>query len=69
MRQATAITVKGNDAFSIECVHRDPKRAQQVTARLATLFIEESTKARSSRSRKPTSSWIPRCATPAGSSR
>lgn len=46
MRQATAITVKGNDAFSIEYVHRDPKKAQQVTARLATLFIEESTKAR-----------------------
>jgi polysaccharide chain length determinant protein (PEP-CTERM system associated) len=46
MRQATAITVKGNDAFAIEYVHPDPKKAQQVTARLGSLFIEESTKAR-----------------------
>lgn len=46
MREATEINVKGNDAFSIEYVHRDARKAQQVTARLATLFIEESTKAR-----------------------
>jgi len=46
MRAAIDITVKGNDAFSIEYVHRDPKKAQEVTSRLATLFIEESVKAR-----------------------
>jgi polysaccharide chain length determinant protein (PEP-CTERM system associated) len=46
MRRATTIAVKGNDAFAIEYVHRDPEKAQQVTGRLGTLFIEESAKAR-----------------------
>jgi polysaccharide chain length determinant protein (PEP-CTERM system associated) len=46
MRQAIAINVKGNDSFSLEYTHRDPKIAQAVTARLATLFIEESSQAR-----------------------
>jgi succinoglycan biosynthesis transport protein ExoP len=46
MRGAIEINVKGADAFSIEYVHRDPKKAQEVTGRLATLFIEESMKSR-----------------------
>ncbi len=46
MRGAIEINVKGNDAFSIEYVHSDPKKAQEVTGRLATLFIEESMKSR-----------------------
>ena len=46
MRQAIAINVKGNDSFTLEYTHRDPKIAQSVTARLATLFIEESSQAR-----------------------
>jgi polysaccharide chain length determinant protein (PEP-CTERM system associated) len=44
MRAATTVMVKGNDAFSIDYTHRDPKKAQAVADRLATLFIE-STKA------------------------
>ncbi len=46
MRAAIAINVKGNDSFTLEYTHRDPKIAQAVTARLATLFIEESSQAR-----------------------
>jgi polysaccharide chain length determinant protein (PEP-CTERM system associated) len=46
MRGAIEINVKGTDAFSIEYVHRDPKKAREVTSRLATLFIEESMKSR-----------------------
>ena len=46
MRGSIAINVKGNDSFSLEYTHRDPKMAQAVTARLATLFIEESSQAR-----------------------
>jgi polysaccharide chain length determinant protein (PEP-CTERM system associated) len=46
MREAIAINVKGNDSFTLEYTHRDPKIAQAVTARLATLFIEESNQAR-----------------------
>jgi polysaccharide chain length determinant protein (PEP-CTERM system associated) len=42
MRSATEISVRGNDAFSIEYVHRDPYKAAEVVNRLATLFIEES---------------------------
>jgi polysaccharide chain length determinant protein (PEP-CTERM system associated) len=44
MRAATTVLVKGNDAFSIEYTHRNPKKAQAVADRIATLFIE-STKA------------------------
>jgi polysaccharide chain length determinant protein (PEP-CTERM system associated) len=39
-RAATMVKVKGDDAFSIEFTHDDPKKAQAVTERLATLFIE-----------------------------
>jgi polysaccharide chain length determinant protein (PEP-CTERM system associated) len=46
MRGAIAINVRGNDSFALEYTHRDPKMAQAVTARLATLFIEESNQAR-----------------------
>ncbi|HUL76450.1 MAG TPA: GNVR domain-containing protein [Vicinamibacteria bacterium] len=47
MRGATEITLRGNDAFSIDYVHRDPKKAAEVLNRLATLFIEETSLARS----------------------
>jgi polysaccharide chain length determinant protein (PEP-CTERM system associated) len=41
MRDAVAVSVKGNDAFSIEFEHRDPKMAMLVADRLTTLFMEE----------------------------
>jgi succinoglycan biosynthesis transport protein ExoP len=41
IRSAATIAVKGNDAFSVQFVHRDPNMAMQVANRLATLFIEE----------------------------
>jgi succinoglycan biosynthesis transport protein ExoP len=40
MREAVTIG-KGNDAFSVQFVHRDPRIAMLVADRLATLFIEE----------------------------
>ena len=46
MRGSIQILVKGSDAFSVSYAHHDPKTAQEVTARLATLFIDESTRAR-----------------------
>jgi polysaccharide chain length determinant protein (PEP-CTERM system associated) len=46
MRSATEIVVKGNEAFSIEYVHEDPKKAMEVTNRLATLFIDETSRSR-----------------------
>ena len=46
MRDAIEIAVKGNDAFTIEFVHGDPRMAQAVANRLATLFIEEVAKTR-----------------------
>src|SRR3990172_1153531 len=41
MRDAVTVTVKGNDAFSIEFEHRDPKMAMLVADRLTTLFMDE----------------------------
>jgi len=41
MRAATTVNVKGNDAFSIEFEHRDPKMAMLVADRLTSLFMEE----------------------------
>jgi len=41
MRDAITISVKGNDAFSIEFEHRDPKMAMLVADRLTTLFMDE----------------------------
>jgi polysaccharide chain length determinant protein (PEP-CTERM system associated) len=46
MRSAITIRVRGNDAFSVEYVHKDPAMAQAVANRLVTLFIQESTQAR-----------------------
>jgi polysaccharide chain length determinant protein (PEP-CTERM system associated) len=46
MRSGIEINIRGNDAFSIEYIHRDPNMAMQVANRLATLFIEEATLAR-----------------------
>jgi len=41
MRQNVMVTVKGNDAFSIEFEHSDPKMAMLVADRVTTLFMEE----------------------------
>lgn len=46
MRTNIAITVKGDDAFSIDYVHRQPSMAMAVANRLATLFIQEVSKGR-----------------------
>ena len=46
MRGAISIRVQGNDAFTIEYVHRDPQKAMMVANRLAGLFIEEVDQAR-----------------------
>jgi protein tyrosine kinase modulator len=42
LRTAIHLTVKGNDAFTIEYQHRDPRMAMRVTDRLAALFIADS---------------------------
>lgn len=47
MRGSVTIGVRGEDAFAIEYVHTDPAMAQAVANRLAGLFIEETTRARS----------------------
>jgi polysaccharide chain length determinant protein (PEP-CTERM system associated) len=46
MRRSVFINISGNDGFTIEYVHTDPVKAQQVASRIATLFIEETSKAR-----------------------
>jgi polysaccharide chain length determinant protein (PEP-CTERM system associated) len=46
MRNGLDVSVRGNDAFSIGFVHGDPQKAAEVVTRLATLFIEETTRAR-----------------------
>jgi len=46
MRNAVTINVKGEDAFTLEFTHRDPKTAQAVANRLAGLFIEEAGRSR-----------------------
>ena len=46
MRSSTFINIAGTDGFTIEFVHSNPHKAQEVTERLATLFIEETIKAR-----------------------
>ncbi len=46
MRDAIAINTKGNDAFSVEYVHRDPRKAAEVANRVSSLFIEEASKQR-----------------------
>lgn len=46
MRNAITVQLRGNDVFTIEFVHADARKAQEVTQRLATLFIEETANAR-----------------------
>jgi succinoglycan biosynthesis transport protein ExoP len=46
MRGATFISLSGSDGFVITFYHRDPLKAQEVTDRLARLFIEETIKSR-----------------------
>lgn len=46
MRRAVSVNVSGNEGFTLAFTHRDPHKAQQVTERIATLFIEETVKAR-----------------------
>jgi succinoglycan biosynthesis transport protein ExoP len=41
MRDAITVSVKGNDAFTIEFEHRDPKMAMLVADRLTSLFMDE----------------------------
>jgi polysaccharide chain length determinant protein (PEP-CTERM system associated) len=46
MRKDIVVKVRSSDVFTIEFVHSDPRKTQEVTQRLATLFIEESANAR-----------------------
>ena len=46
IRRSTFINLSGNDGFIISYYHSDPYKAQQVTDRLARLFIEETIKSR-----------------------
>jgi polysaccharide chain length determinant protein (PEP-CTERM system associated) len=46
LRAAIYIHESGTDGFTIDFVHSDPHKAQQVAERLATLFISESIKSR-----------------------
>jgi polysaccharide chain length determinant protein (PEP-CTERM system associated) len=46
LRGETSVNPSGTDGFTIEFVHRDPRKAQEVAERLATLFISESVRAR-----------------------
>ena len=44
LRSAISVSLKGDDAFSIVFVYSDPRTAQRVADRLATLFVEESSR-------------------------
>jgi len=46
MRSAIYINVSGNDGFTIDFVHGNPQKAQEVTDRLATVFIGETIRSR-----------------------
>lgn len=46
IRSAIRINISGNDGFTIDFVHSDPHKAQQVTDRIATLFVGETIKSR-----------------------
>ena len=46
LRRHVSIYISGNDGFTLEFVHEDPYKAQEVANRVATLFIEETVKAR-----------------------
>ena len=46
IRRSIFINLSGSDGFTISFYHRDPLKAQEVTDRLARLFIDETVKAR-----------------------
>jgi polysaccharide biosynthesis transport protein len=46
LRDSIFIYLSGNDGFTIQFYHRDPLKAQEVTDRLARLFIDETIKSR-----------------------
>ena len=46
LRDSIFIYLSGNDGFTIQFYHRDPLKAQEVTDRLARLFIDETVKSR-----------------------
>ena len=46
LRGAISVNPSGTDGFTIEFVHQDPRKAQEVAERLATLFIGEPVRAR-----------------------
>jgi polysaccharide chain length determinant protein (PEP-CTERM system associated) len=46
IRRQVSVNASGSDGFTIEYVHQNPHKAQEVTSRLATLFIAETIKAR-----------------------
>jgi succinoglycan biosynthesis transport protein ExoP len=46
MRASTAVNQSGSDGFTIEFIHRNPQKAQEVCDKLATLFISEAMKDR-----------------------
>ncbi len=46
MRASTDVNIRGNDAFSLDYIHRDPHMAQKVCDRLAQLFIDETVRSR-----------------------
>jgi len=46
IRSKISLQVRGGDAFTIEYTDNNPQRAQQIASRLASLFIEETTRDR-----------------------
>ena len=54
IREAADIAVRGDDAFSVHFVHRDPRITMLVADRLATLFIAETLRAEESRTSEAT---------------
>jgi polysaccharide biosynthesis transport protein len=46
LRKAIVINISGSDGFTIEFYHTNPHKAQEVTDRLAHLFIDETIKSR-----------------------
>jgi polysaccharide biosynthesis transport protein len=46
MREAIWVNPSGSDGFSVDFIHRDPRKAQEVASCLVALFIEETVKAR-----------------------
>jgi polysaccharide chain length determinant protein (PEP-CTERM system associated) len=46
MRENTWVNSSGSDGFTVEFIHHDPNKAQEVASRLVALFVEETVKAR-----------------------